>query len=335
MFDENGDPIEVVESVLRPEDDYAGFLAMMGDDVPADASAAPKADNEIPVDPDADDEPNDESDEPSDDDADDVPDDEKDAPPPEDNDEEDDEEGDSDPLEVDIDTVITLPDGTERTIEELTRGFAENTLIAEREEALKAKESEFANRESSLGDKLKLAKLEADDVLEKFEGFDWNALLQESPEEFGKTKMFVERYQTRSREINKAMSDLKAKEESAKDAANQERAITCVQALQKNITGWNSGLYRQILEFAVEKGVDKDYISNCTDPSVITAFYDSMRLAKGENVVKAKVKKSISSPKRVISGKPSGKVSVKASTAGMQGSEATEYADLMRMLDKK
>lgn len=333
MFDENGDPIEVVEDILRPEDDYASFLSMMGNEASEDAPASKaKADNEIPVDPDEDDEPNDET--PEESEEDDTPE-EEDAPPPEENDDEELEE-DSAPLEVDIDTIITLPDGTERTIEELTRGYAENTFITEREEALKAKESEYAERESLLGDKLKLAKLEADDVLEKFEGFDWNALLQESPEEFGKTKMFVERYQTRSREINKQMEALKAREAEALDESNRSKAISCVQALQKNITGWNSGLYRQILEFAVEKGVDKDYISNCTDPSVITAFYDSMRLSKGENVVKAKVKRSVSSPKRVISGKPSGNATVKKnSTAGMQGSEASEFEQLMKMLDKK
>lgn len=321
------------ENVVRPEDDYEGFLAMMnGESNDTSTATTPESDpNEIPVDPDAvDDEENDE-----------VPDDEEveeedEELPPDVNDEEEDEEVDDSPLEVDLDTVITLPDGTERTIEELTQGFADNSAVSEREAELKAKEDEYATKYADLDTKLKLAKLEADDVLEKFEGFDWNALLQESPEEFGKTKMFVERYQKRAQDIQKAMNDLNAKEAKQAETANQAKAVECVRSLQKNIPGWSNGLYHQILEYAVNSGVDEKYISTCTDASVIKAFYDSMRLSKGENVVKAKVKKAVKSPSRVVSAQAKAKSSANkkpVSATGLQGSEVNEFTEFLKFVN--
>lgn len=331
MDDENA---VITEDVIRPEDDYEGFLAMINGSSNDTAKATtPESDpNEIPVDPDeVVDEENDEL--PPEDDEESTEEEEEELPP-EENDEEEVEEDDS-PLEVDLDTVITLPDGTERTIEELTQGFADNTVIAEREAQLKAKEDEYASQYADLSDKLKLAKLEADDVLEKFEGFDWNALLQESPEEFGKTKMFVERYQKRSQDIQKAMADLNAKEAKKAETENQAKAVECVRSLQKNIPGWNNNLYHQILEYAVTTGVDEKYITTCTDASVLKAFYDSMRLAKGENVVKAKVKKAVGSPKRVVSSQAKAKAAAAkkpVNTAGMQGSEASEFAEFLKFV---
>ncbi|WWV91990.1 hypothetical protein [Escherichia phage PJNS034] len=329
MDDEN----EVItDSVIRPEDDYEGFLAMMNGE---SVTAEPESDeNEIPVDPDeAVDEENDEPLPADEDEEESETEEEEEELPAEENDEEEAEEDDS-PLEVDLDTVITLPDGTERTIEELTQGFADNTLIAEREQALKAKEDEYASQYADLSDKLKLAKLEADDVLEKFEGFDWNALLQESPEEFGKTKMFVERYQKRSQDIQKAMADLNAKEAKKAETENQAKAVECVRSLQKNIPGWSNGLYHQILEYAVNSGVDEKYITTCTDASVLKAFYDSMRLAKGENVVKAKVKKAVKSPSRVVSAQAKKSTASKkpVNTTGLQGSEASEFTEFLKFI---
>lgn len=330
MDDENA----VITDVIRPEDDYAGFLAMMGNDEAPPAEDAPESDEQIPVDPDAVNEENDETPPPSEDDEESGEEEEEQAPV-EENDDEGDEEADDSPLEVDLDTVITLPDGTERTIEELTQGYAENSAVAEREAALKAKEDEYASQYADLSDKLKLAKLEADDVLEKFEGFDWNALLQESPEEFGKTKMFVERYQKRSQEIQKAMNDLNAKEAKKVEAENQEKALNCVRSLQKNIAGWNNNLYHEILEYAVNSGVDEKYITTCTDASVIKAFYDSMRLAKGENVVKAKVKKAVRSPSRVLSAQAKAKANANkkpVNTAGLQGQEVDEFTAFQKFI---
>lgn len=319
------------ETILRPEDDYAGFLAMMGsnDETPP-ADAIESDPNEIPVDPDEVDEENDEL--PPDDDE--VPEEEEELPPEENDEEVDDEEIDDSPLEVDLDTVITLPDGTERTIEELTQGYADNTAVSEREAKLKTLEDEYNAKHADLNAKLKLAKLEADDVLEKFEGFDWNSLLQENAEEFGKTKMFVERYQNRAREIQNAMNELNAKEQKRVEADNHDRAVKCVRDLQKGISGWNNNLYHQILEYAVGAGVDEKYITTCTDASVIKAFYDSMRLAKGENVVKAKVKKAVQSPKRVLSAQAKKSVANKkpVNTSGLQGKELDEFAAFQKFI---
>lgn len=322
-----------VENIVRPEDDYDSFLTMLKT---TDDAAPPEDDevvdeDEIPVDPDeppADDE-NDESDDEDASDEDDESEDEvEDDTPDEDND----DEGDG-VLEVALDTIITLPDGTERSIEELTKGYAENQAIVERETELNGKETELTEKLNNVDKLLKLGKLEADDVLEKFDGFDWEALLKENPEEYGKTKMFVERYQKRQRDIQNAMADREAEAEKREQSLRENKAIECVKSLQKNIPGWSNNLYHQILEYARGKGVDSSYIETCTDAGVLTALYDSMRLSKGENIVKAKVKKNVTSPKRVVSANSKAKASndKPVNTTGLQGAEADEFTAFMKL----
>lgn len=184
-----------VTDIVRPEEDFGGFMDMLRK---TDSSVKVKVDEENEEEesidlPDEDlppsmrgkgkkEEPQEDEDDEEDSSEDDDAEDEDDI-----NDEEVDEENDEplDDLEVSLDTVITLPDGTSKSIEELTRDFKTSEEIKERETFLSSKEEELKERGSNLDKDLALAKLEADDVIDKFKGFDWSALLAESPEEYG------------------------------------------------------------------------------------------------------------------------------------------------------
>lgn len=330
--------------IVKPEDDFDGFVSMMSGGAPdmSNDEETEKtiqeefSEDELPPSlrkpKEEDEEDNEEKDEEdSEEDSDD-----NDEHDEEESDNEDESDEDDDGLEVSLDTVITLPDGTERSIEELTAGYTTLTELKERETALSERATTIENKESRLDDALALAKLEADDVLDKFEGFDWAALLQESPEEYGKTKMFVERYEKRAKEIRNLMSERATKASEEKDEELKRQATSCVTTLSKEIPGWNSNLYNDILNYAVEKGTNPEFIQQCTDAGVIKAFYTAMKFEKGENIVRAKIKRGAGSPSRTLKA-GGGKAPVKktVNTTGLMGREADEFSQLASILNRK
>lgn len=290
---------------LRPEDDFESFMAMMGEDAPKEDITEDVNDVE---DEDIADDENEEYDEDTafrkamgeddeDEDSDeDSEDDEEDA----DSDEEDDDEDyEEDVVDVDFDTVITLPNGEQISIEDLHQGFAKSTEIKKREEELESRQTEYDTKFQDIDNMLDTAKLEADRVLEDFKGFDWQKLASEDPKEFANTKMFVEKYVARSKEIKEAQATRAAQKEETEQQELALKAKACVDVLKTDIPEWNSTLYGEILQHAVDKlGMDADAAKGLVDPSTIKAIYRSLQLDKGTTKAKAKLKR-VGSPKKV------------------------------------
>ncbi|MFW3388175.1 UNVERIFIED_CONTAM: hypothetical protein RF648_19495, partial [Kocuria sp. CPCC 205274] len=80
------------------------------------------------------------------------------------------EEGEA--YDVDFDTVITLPDGRDMTIEELSNGYLAGSDLTERESKFQETLSQFEERVAGMKDILQLSELEADRVISDYQGFD-------------------------------------------------------------------------------------------------------------------------------------------------------------------
>lgn len=292
---------------LRPEDDFESFMAMMGGDAPAEEEV--KEDIEDVEDDIAEDE--DEYEEYDEETAfgkamkgnDDEDEDEDDEDLEGDEDEEDlddeDEEYEEDIVDVDFDTVITLPNGEQISIEDLHKGYAKADEIKKREEELESRQTDYDSKFADIDKMLETAKLEADRVLEDFKGFDWQKLASEDPKEFANTKLFVEKYVARSKEIKEAQETRATQKAEQEQQELQLKAKACVDILKTDIPEWNGDLYGEILQHAVDKlGMDADAAKNMVDPSTIKAIYHSLQLSKGTTKAKAKLKR-VGSPKKV------------------------------------
>lgn len=286
---------------LRPEDDFESFMAMMGGDAPEEDVKEDIEDVEDDV---ADEDEAEDYDEDTafrkamgeDDEDDDEEDEEDDV---EDESDEDDEEYEEDIVDVDFDTVITLPNGEQISIEDLHKGYAKSDEIKKREEELTSRQEEYDSKFKDIDKMLDTAKLEADRVLEDFKGFDWQKLASEDPKEFANTKLFVEKYVARSKEIKEAQEARATQKAEQEQQELQLKAKACVDVLKTDIPEWNSELYGEILQHAVDKlGMDADAAKNVVDPSTIKAIYRSLQLDKGTTKAKAKLKR-VGSPKRV------------------------------------
>lgn len=207
------------------------------------------------------------------------------------------EEGDA--VDVDFDTVITLPDGREMTIEELSNGYMNGSDINSKFEELENNARVFEEKVSGLKDVLSLAQLEADRVISDYEGFDWDKLAQEDPQGYVENRRFLDRYKDRKQQLVDAQQRLAREAEEKEQEAYRARSVECVQVLKKSIPNWDEPLYQNLLQYAIDLGSSEEEILKENRPSVFLALYKAYQFDKGAQRVVAKIKK-VGAPKKVM-----------------------------------
>lgn len=211
------------------------------------------------------------------------------------------EDTDSDEEEVDYEGYeVTLPSGETVKLADAVKGYKEAQKLEQERKEFETIRDKFTNESKNTTRYLELAKLEAQRVIEDYEDFDWIELAKNDHSAYVDNKIFLEKYQQRYNEISEAMDEIRAKEEEEKKSALQEQARNCLAVLEKDLPGWGEPLYRQLMEYAVENGASSDDIVNCTDPMVFKVLHKALQFDKGKATVKAKVKKAVTSPTKVV-----------------------------------
>ncbi|WPH64809.1 hypothetical protein [Vibrio phage vB_VpaP_SJSY21] len=233
-----------------------------------------------------------------------------------DTDEEESEEddGESDEEEVEYEGyLVTLPNGEEVSLADAVAGYRSAEALDSERKAFEEAKGEFEEKGQKIMDYLELAQLEADRVINDYDGFDWNALAREDPQKYVDNKEFLEKYTQRSREIKLAFKELRQKEEDQKDAEFKEAATNCIEVLKADIPGWNDELYNDLMDYAIENGAKEEDIMKTVDPMVFKLLHKAKQFDQGKQVVKAKVKKAVRSPKKVV--KPQAKATIRKASA--------------------
>ena len=214
---------------------------------------------------------------------------------------------DNDPVEyeddsvydVDYETVITLPDGRELTIEELSNGYVIGTDLTDRESKLQEHIGQFEERVSGLRNVLDLAQLEADKVISDYEGFDWEALAAEDPQAYVENSRFLERYKARKAELVAAQDRIKAEHDVKAQQEFQDKCVECVGILKREIPNWDESLYQNLMQYAIDLGAVEDEILKENRPSIFLALHKAYQFDKGKQTVMAKIKRP-GAPRKVV-----------------------------------
>lgn len=202
-------------------------------------------------------------------------------------------------FDVDYETVITLPDGRDMTIEELANGYLVGTELAQREEQLQTSIAGFEERVSGLKNVLDLAQLEADRVISDYEGFDWEKLAAEDPQAYVENSRFLERYKARKAELVAAQKRLHDETVAKEQEAFQAKCVECVNILKREIPNWDENLYQNLIQYAIDLGATEEDILKENRPSVFLSLHKAYQFDKGKQSVMAKIKKP-GAPKRVV-----------------------------------
>lgn len=206
---------------------------------------------------------------------------------------------DSDAVDVDFDTVITLPDGREMTIEELSNGYMNGTDLSTKFNELETNARVFEEKVMSLKTDFTLAQLEADRVIADYEGFDWDKLAIEDPQGYVENRRFLDRYKDRKQQLVDAQQRLAHEAEQKEQEAFRARSVECVQVLKKSIPNWDEALYQNLLQYAIDLGSSEEEILKENRPSVFLALHKAYQFDKGAQRVVAKIKK-VGAPKKVM-----------------------------------
>lgn len=207
------------------------------------------------------------------------------------------EEGDA--FDVDYETVITLPDGRDMTIEELANGYLVGNDLVERETQLQNHIGQFEERVAGLRNVLDLAQLEADKVINDYEGFDWEELAAQDPQAYVENSRFLERYKARKAELVAAQERIRAEAEAKEQQEFQAKCGECVQILKKEIPNWDETLYQNLMQYAIDLGAVEDEILKENRPSIFLALHKAYQFDKGKQQVLAKIKRP-GAPKKVV-----------------------------------
>lgn len=207
------------------------------------------------------------------------------------------EEGEA--YDVDFDTVITLPDGRELTIEELSSGYVAGTDLSAKQQEIQEHITQFEERVAGLKDVLMLAELEADKVIKDYEGFDWEEVAAKDPQAYVENSRFLERYKARKAELVAAQQRIQTEEKTKADEAYKAKCVECVQVLKKEIPNWDEPLYQNLLQYAIDLGSSEEEILQENRPSVFLALYKAYQFDKGKERVLAKIKRP-GAPRKVV-----------------------------------
>lgn len=211
----------------------------------------------------------------------------------------DEEYEDGDVYDVDYETVITLPDGRELTIEELSNGFMTGTAMVEREETFARHVGAFEERVAGLKDVLELATLESDRVIEDYNGFDWEKLAAEDPQAYVENSRFLEKYKARRKQLEDAHTRMKQEELNKEQEAFQAKSVECVAVLKREIPNWDDNLYQGLMQYAIDLGATEEEVLKENRPSIFLALHKAYQFDKGKQQVMAKIKRP-GAPRRVV-----------------------------------
>ncbi|AFR52041.1 head scaffolding protein [Escherichia phage ECBP2] len=206
---------------------------------------------------------------------------------------------DGDAFDVDYETVITLPDGREMTIEELSNGYVTGSDMTERESVLQRHVEAFEERVGGLADVLELASLEADRVIEDYNGFDWDKLAVEDPQAYVENKRFLEKYTARRQQLEQAQVKIKQDAQAKEQQAFQAKCTECVNVLKREIPNWDDSVYQNLMQYAIDLGATEEEVLKENRPSIFLALHKAYQFDKGKQQVMAKIKRP-GAPRKVV-----------------------------------
>lgn len=214
-------------------------------------------------------------------------------------------DGEEDEQEVDFDEYeIDLPSGEKVVLSDLVKGYKSASEIEQEVQKLESIKQEMEAKSAGMDRFLKLAKLEAERVIEDYQDFDWVTLAKEDPQAYVENREFLDKYKARHKEIIEAVSALEEKDEAEKQRLTNEKARSANAELARDIPGWGNKMYADLITFAIEKGANEDEMRKCMDPFVFKMLHKNMEYEKGVQKVKAKVKKVGGAPKKVVKTAP-------------------------------
>ncbi|MFQ3396376.1 hypothetical protein P9477_23270 [Enterobacter mori] len=222
--------------------------------------------------------------------------------------------------DVDLDTVITLPNGEDMTIEQLQNGYIAGDKLTQRETELNQREEAINQRYESAKNLIEIAHLETDKQLAEYANLNWDQL---TDFDYRENKRYEAELKRKREGLINEYSNLQRQKEAAEAEAFRAKSISCVNVLKAEIPSWGDQLYGELMEYAIKDlEADESFVLKWNDPSLFKMAYKAMQFDKGIAKAKAKIKGAKTSS-RYVSG---GKSPIVDADAARKAQAAKDYA---------
>lgn len=210
------------------------------------------------------------------------------------------EEPTEEAVDVDLDTLITLPNGQSLTIEELQNGYAEQAAVQEQRAQVMDLLSKFETAKAESSKMMELSVLECDKALQAYANVDLRKLAKENPAEYVRHQEYIEATRNKRAELMQEMQIQAERKKQEEYEQYVQQCTACRQVLEHDIPGWNNELYQELMQFAVDSGVSEEDIVKENRPSFFKMAYKAMKYEKGESMAKKAKVKRVGSPTSVV-----------------------------------
>ena len=223
--------------------------------------------------------------------------------------EEETEDSDKPRRSLDDDAVVKIKvDGEEieAKVKDLKRLYGQEAALTKKSQAVSTKLKEVeetgATYVAALGSLLERAKERA----EPYARIDWLVASKNlTDEELVALRSEAQKAYDDVNFFNQELGAFMNQAQTYRQNMLMEQAKQTVEVLKKDIPGWNTKVYDDIRNFAIENGMDRNVINNLVDPVAIKMLHSAMLYNKGKSAATSKINKS---PKKLVKSTTSSEV---------------------------
>lgn len=202
-------------------------------------------------------------------------------------------------LDDDAEVEIKVDDEVKKvSVKELKRLWGQEAALTRKSQEVAAKRKEVEQTESKLAASLDKLYQKAAQKWEPYSKIDMLvASKQLDAEQFATLRQEAQAAYEEFRFVSEEAESYVNQAQAARQEQLKAQAVEAIKVLKEAIPEWNSGLYDNIRQYAIDKGMAADVINNLVDPTAIMLIHKARLYDESKKVV---TKKKVLTPKKVV-----------------------------------
>lgn len=184
------------------------------------------------------------------------------------------------------------------SVKELKRLWGQEAALTRKNQEVAAKRKEVEHTENKLAASLDKLYQKAAQKWEPYSKIDMLvASKQLDADQFAQLRSEAQAAYEEFRFVTEEAEGFVQQTQAARQEALKASAVEAIKVLKEAIPEWNSGLYDNIRQYAIDKGMSADMINNLVDPTAIMLIHKARLYDESKKVV---TKKKVLTPKKVV-----------------------------------
>ena len=202
-------------------------------------------------------------------------------------------------LDDDAEVEVKVDDEVKKvSVKELKRLWGQEAALTRKSQEVAAKRKEVEQTENKLAASLDKLYQKAAQKWEPYSKIDMLvASKQLDADQFAQLRSEAQAAYEEFRFVSEEAESFVKETQAARQEALKAQAVEAIKVLKEAIPEWNSGLYDNIRQYAIDKGMAAEVVNNLVDPTAIMLIHKARLYDESKKVV---TKKKVMAPKKVV-----------------------------------